>query len=70
MDESFFKQIAYRIKEKRFKKGYSQAFMATKLGISQNTYSRNERSVKRVPLNRLFKIAAILDIPAAVLLGG
>jgi len=70
MDESFYKQIAYRIKEKRFKRGYSQSFMATELGISQNTYSRNERSIKKMPLDRLYRIAAILNTPVVMLLGG
>ncbi|MCX2576095.1 helix-turn-helix domain-containing protein [Pedobacter sandarakinus] len=68
MDESHFIKIAERIKEIRFKKGYSQEYMANELGISQNIYSRNERDVKKMSLGRLCKIAAILDTTAANLL--
>ena len=70
MDEIFSKQITYRIKNQRLKKGFSQLYMAIELGISQNTYSRNERNIKKIPLDRLFKIAAILDTTPAILLGG
>lgn len=68
MDEIFFRQIASRIKELRFKKGYSQEYMANILGISQNIYSRNERNVGKMPLERLFKIATILNTTVAMLL--
>lgn len=69
MDDIFFKKITERIKEIRFKKGYSQENMATELGISQNIYSRNERNIEKIPFGRLFKIAAILDVTVAILLG-
>ena len=68
MDEKVFKQVSERIREMRFKRGYSQEYMATALGISQNIYSRNERNIKKMPLERLFKIAAILDTTIAILL--
>ncbi|WP_316830710.1 helix-turn-helix transcriptional regulator [Pedobacter aquatilis] len=68
MDERFFAPITWRIRELRNKKGYSQEYMATALGISQNVYSRNERNVKKMTLERLFKIATILDTTVAILL--
>lgn len=48
--------------------GYSQEYMAQELNISQNVYSRNERNIKNVPLERVIQICKVLDIPIAELL--
>ncbi|MFC4143805.1 helix-turn-helix domain-containing protein [Pedobacter mendelii] len=55
------------MRELRFKKSYSQEYMATQLGISQNIYSRNERNIKKMPLGRFYEIADILDTTVATL---
>jgi transcriptional regulator with XRE-family HTH domain len=68
MDDIKFQRISKRIKSARHLCGYSQAFMADQLGISQNVYSKNERNVKSVPLARIFKIALILEVPVHRLL--
>ncbi|WP_162237734.1 helix-turn-helix transcriptional regulator [Pedobacter sp. Leaf41] len=48
--------------------GYSQEYMAQELGISQNVYSHNERNIGNLPLNRIYQIAAILNISVTQLL--
>ena len=63
MDDIRYKRISKRIRSARSLCGYSQAFMADQLGISQNVYSKNERNIKSVPLVRMFKIASILEVP-------
>lgn len=70
MDESFFNKITQRIKERRFKLGYSQEYMAVALGISQNIYSRNERNIRKMPIGRLCQVAIILDTTVVFLIDG
>lgn len=51
-----------KIKEIREKKNYSQEYLAARLNISQQSYSRLERNVHRVPIYRLYDIAEILEV--------
>jgi len=53
--------IGYKIKRIREQKGYSQEFMASQLDITQPTYARLESQETDLSINRLQKIAAILD---------
>lgn len=62
--------ISKRIKFFRKKKGFSQERMANKLGINQNSYARIENNVTKLDLERLFKIAKILEIDVYLLLTG
>jgi len=62
--------LAARIRVLRVKHGYTQEYIANKLNISQNIYSRNERNLPRIPLSRLLEIATILNTTAASLLDG
>lgn len=62
MDDNSYKEISLKIKVTRAALGYSQEYVAQKLGISQNVYSRNERQIKNIPLERLVRIFEILDI--------
>ena len=58
--------INLKIKRLREQKGYSQEFMAAKLNISQASYARVESRKTNLSVDRLQKIAAILetDIPS------
>ncbi|WP_316842064.1 helix-turn-helix transcriptional regulator [Pedobacter gandavensis] len=55
-------QFGNALRIHRVIKGYSQEFMAEKLNISQNSYSKLERGQTSLTVNRLFQIAKILDI--------
>lgn len=48
-------------------RNYSQEYVAKKLGITQNTYSRVENNQTRVTTERLHQIAQILDVPVGEL---
>lgn len=53
------------IKKIRENKGISQEYMAMELGISQSTYTKVERGEVNLYVDRLLKIAKILDIGLA-----
>ena len=61
-------QIATTIRVERFRRGYSQEFMALRLNISQNAYSRIERGLTRLDIERLNAIAALLGVTIEFLL--
>ena len=48
--------------------GYSQEYMAMKLGIGQNGYSKIELGYTRITVDRLFEIAKILNTDVVLLL--
>ncbi len=54
--------IAHKIRKLREKKDYSQTFMADKLGISQNAYSKIEIGLTKISLDRFFEIAKVLNV--------
>lgn len=54
--------IVKRIRKIRESKHYSQEFMARRLGISQEAYSRMELSETTPSIKRLLSIAQILEI--------
>ncbi|MNV83727.1 helix-turn-helix protein [compost metagenome] len=43
-------------------KGYSQEYMAFRLNISQNAYSKLERGETELTVRRFYEIAEILEI--------
>jgi transcriptional regulator with XRE-family HTH domain len=49
-------------------KEYSQDFMAYKLSISQNAYSKLESGKTPLTMDRFFKIAELLHVPPMQLL--
>jgi transcriptional regulator with XRE-family HTH domain len=49
-----------RIKELREKKGVSQAVLAKKIGVHEQTLSRYERGINEIPADVLIKIADFL----------
>jgi transcriptional regulator with XRE-family HTH domain len=60
--------LTYNIRSIREKLGYSQEYMAMKLGIGQNGYSKIELGYTRITVERLFEIAKILDTVVFTLL--
>lgn len=54
--------VAHKIRKLREQKDYSQAYMAEKLGISQNAYSKIEIGLTRISLVRFFEITKILNV--------
>jgi transcriptional regulator with XRE-family HTH domain len=62
------KAIAANIRTKREKRNYTQEYLAYKLSISQNAYSKIELGYTKITLERLFQIAEILEIDVISLL--
>ncbi len=52
-----------RIKNLRELRNYTQDYMADKLNISQNTYSRLETGQVKLTIERVKEIAEILEVP-------
>jgi DNA-binding XRE family transcriptional regulator len=62
------RMVAANIRKIREFRNYTQEYLAAKLGISQNAYSKIELGYCNITLNRLFYIAAILEIDAVDLI--
>ena len=62
------KNVAVNIRRIREIKGYTQEYLAAKLKISQNAYSKIELGYSKITLIRLYAIANILEIGAMFLL--
>lgn len=60
MDQS--NSIAQRIEKIRKLKGFSQQYIAHKLHISQNSYSKIERGETKVTMTKLLEICEALEI--------
>ena len=60
--------IGVNIRKFREKKGFSQEYVAEKLGINQSTYGKLERDMSNITLGRLFKIADVLEEDITTLL--
>jgi transcriptional regulator with XRE-family HTH domain len=54
--------VASNIRKIREDKNYTQDYLAAKLKISQNAYSKLELGYTKITLERLFHIASILEI--------
>lgn len=55
-------RIAFKIRKVREYKNLSQEYLATKIGISQNAYSKIELGYSKITLDRFFHIANLLDV--------
>ncbi|WP_395043539.1 helix-turn-helix domain-containing protein [Flavobacterium sp.] len=55
--------ISEKIKEIRKNRGFSHEYMAHKLNMSQPAYSKIEKNETVLSVDRLFKIAEILETP-------
>jgi transcriptional regulator with XRE-family HTH domain len=53
--------VGFNIKRLREQKGYSQEFMAAHMDITQATYARIESEDIKLTVDRLQKIAEVLD---------
>lgn len=62
------KAVAGNIRKVREFKNYTQDYLAAKLGISQNAYSKIELSYSKITLDRLFHIALILEVEVTQLI--
>lgn len=56
------KAVATNIRNKREDLNYTQEYLAAKLNISQNAYSKIELGYTKITLERLFQIADILEV--------
>ncbi|MEO7212114.1 MAG: helix-turn-helix transcriptional regulator [Mucilaginibacter sp.] len=55
------KAVAANIRSKREELNYTQEYLAAKLNISQNAYSKIELGYTKITLERLFQIADVLE---------
>ena len=62
------KAIAANIRSKREYRNYTQEYLAAKLNISQNAYSKIELGYTKITVERLFQIAAILEFEVSELI--
>lgn len=62
------KAVAANIRKTRELRNYTQDYLAAKLDISQNAYSKIELGYSNITLNRLLCIADILETDVAILL--
>ncbi|MCC8410706.1 helix-turn-helix transcriptional regulator [Mucilaginibacter sp. UR6-1] len=63
------KSVAASIRKQREEKNYTQEYLAAKLKISQNAYSKIELGYTKITLERLFQIADILETNITTLIG-
>jgi len=56
------KAIAANIRRTREMLNYTQEYLAAKLNISQNAYSKIELGYTKITVERLFQIAAVLEV--------
>ena len=54
--------VGEKIRKIREMKGYSQEYMASRLNMSQNNYSRIELDQNKINLDRLHEIAEVLEV--------
>ncbi|WP_238989391.1 helix-turn-helix domain-containing protein [Mucilaginibacter terrigena] len=55
------KAVATNIRSKREQLNYTQEYLAAKLNISQNAYSKIELGYTKITVERLFQIADVLE---------
>lgn len=56
------KAVIANIRKIRESKNYTQDYLAAKLGISQNAYSKIELGYSSITLSRLIRISEVLEI--------
>jgi transcriptional regulator with XRE-family HTH domain len=64
------KEILDKIRAIRLEKGYTQEYIASKLGIDPVNYGRLERGQSKLTLERFIQICKILDVPPATFFNG
>jgi transcriptional regulator with XRE-family HTH domain len=68
--EAKIRSVALNIRKIREYRDYTQEYLAMKLGISQNAYSKIELAYTRITLERLIQIAQILEVDSVDLING
>jgi len=63
-----FDLLGPKIRHFRQQKDYSQEYMARELGLTQTSYSKIEKNASEASLDRLHKIAEILEVKLGDLL--
>ena len=53
--------VGFNIRKLREKRGFSQEYMAAKLGVAQASYARMENAETKITIERLSKIAEVLE---------
>jgi transcriptional regulator with XRE-family HTH domain len=66
--EERIRSVAANIRKIREYRDYTQEYLAMKLGISQNAYSKIELAYTRITVERLIQIAQILEVDSVDLL--
>lgn len=56
------KEIGHKIRQIRELKGYSQEYVASKLGVSQRAYSKLETNETKLDWQKITKIAGVFEI--------
>jgi transcriptional regulator with XRE-family HTH domain len=59
----YTKIVACNIRNARLYRNYSQDYLASKLKISQNAFSKIELGRTKISIDRLFIIAEVLQVP-------
>jgi transcriptional regulator with XRE-family HTH domain len=60
--------IGLNIRKARENRGFSQEYVAQQLGINQSTYGKMERDASNISVDRLYKIAEVLEADITTLL--
>jgi len=60
--------VAVNIRKVREFRNYTQDYLAAKLSISQNAYSKIELGYSKLTVERLFQIAVILEVKVVQLI--
>ncbi|MFD2148414.1 helix-turn-helix domain-containing protein [Mucilaginibacter antarcticus] len=63
--DTHLRAVAANIKDRRTAMRLSQVDMAKELNVTQNAYSKMEMSKTKLTIERLYKIAEVLDIAPA-----
>jgi transcriptional regulator with XRE-family HTH domain len=64
------KTVAINIRKVREYRNYTQEYLAMKLNISQNAYSKIELGYTKITLERLYEVAQILEVDLIELIRG
>ncbi len=62
------RNVTVNIRKIREYRDYTQDYLAAKLKISQNAFSKIELGYSKLTLERLFQVASILDVEATQLI--
>lgn len=67
-EQNFYVKLGLTIRTYRRSKNFSQEYMATKLSISQNAYSKIEAGKCRCSVYRLMNILHVLQVDSPAIL--